>query len=282
MKPLLTILLLASSALALISTTPAHGAEAPSKDQCFDAHERGQASRKAGKIREAQEHFSVCGHDKCPKLVREDCRSLAEGIKDAVPRLTLKAKDESGNFVSDVRVTINGQPAPPTEPDGSILVDVGEVSVRLESADGRHVEKKLNLAEGQKLEWIGELPARESDQPAPAPTPKTEEGSSVSPFVYVLGGVAVVGVGGFAAFGLSGRGKQNDMDSCKPDCSRDDVDSMRTSYLLADISLGVAVVAGGAAAYLYFSGNKKGQESVSYLSASPTPRGGQLSFGGTF
>ena len=280
MKPL-HISLLASGTLALISTTPAYGAEAPSKDQCFDAHERGQASRKDGKIREAKEHFAVCGHDKCPKLVREDCRSLAEAIKDAVPRLTLKAKDESGNFVSDLRVTINGQPAPPAEPDGSILMDVGEVTVRLESGDGRHVEKKLTLAEGQKLEWIGELPPPEPAKPTPAPPPPAES-SSVRPFVYVLGGVAIVGVGGFAAFGLSGRSKQSDMDSCKPDCSRDDVDSMRTSYLLADISLGVAVVAGGAAAYLYFSGNKKGQESVSYLSASPTPRGGKLNFGGTF
>jgi hypothetical protein len=262
-------------------SSPARAADAPTKDECFDAHERGQSTRKDGRIREAREHFAICGHDKCPKLVREDCVQRLEDTKDAVPTLLLKAKEASGSYLSDFTVTINGQPAPAPATDGTIAMDTGEYTVRMELPDGRFVERKVTLSEGQKLEWIGELTAPRVAAPPPEPEPEPER-PKTNPLVYVLGGVAVVGLGGFTAFGLMGNSKQSDLDACKPDCARDDVDAMRSNYLIADISLGIALVAGGAAAYIYFSDKKKGQEAVSYVSASPSPAGGQLTFGGSF
>lgn len=271
----------ATLAVTCALSAPSHAADAPSKEQCFDAHERGQSTRKAGKIREAREHFTVCAHEKCPKLVRTDCTQRLEDTKDAVPTLLLKAKEANGSYLSDFKITIDGQPAPPSATDGSIAMDTGQYTVRMELPDGRFVEKQITLSEGQKLEWIGELNAPKTPEPPP-PEPVPEPEAKTSPLVYVLGGVAVVGLGGFAAFGLMGNGKQSDLDACKPNCERDDVDAMRSNYLFADISLGVALVAGGTAAYVYFSDKKKGKETASYMGASPIRAGGQLTFGGSF
>jgi c-di-GMP-binding flagellar brake protein YcgR len=47
------------------------------------------------------------------------------------------------------------------------------------------------------------------------------------------------------------------MDACKPYCQQSQADKMRLRYLLADISLGVGVVALGAGGYLYFSASKE-------------------------
>jgi hypothetical protein len=68
---------------------------------------------------------------------------------------------------------------------------------------------------------------------------------------YALAGVAAAGAASFAFFSLSGRSQLRDLEDCKPYCARDDVQSVRTKYLIADISLGVSLVALGSAAYLW-------------------------------
>jgi hypothetical protein len=59
----------------------------------------------------------------------------------------------------------------------------------------------------------------------------------------VLGGVAIVGLGTFAGFGFAGNAAQ----SCAPSCTRSQVDHVRLDYVLADVSVGLAVAAGAGA-----------------------------------
>jgi hypothetical protein len=101
--------------------------------------------------------------------------------------------------------------------------------------------------------------------------------------VWALGGVAVVGLAGFVGFGISGRSQQSDLDDCKPNCSQGDVDDMKRTYLFADIALGVAAIAGGAAAYFYFTDQKKTEtEGGAFVSVRPAPRGASLAAGLSF
>ena len=65
----------------------------------------------------------------------------------------------------------------------------------------------------------------------------------------MFGGVALVGAISFVAFGLAGKSIQ----SCSPNCTRSEVDGLRRDYLVADISLVAALLAGGAATYFYLS-----------------------------
>jgi hypothetical protein len=118
------------------------------------------------------------------------------------------------------------------------------------------------------------VPAAPPEEPAPAESKKTPV------VVWVLGGVAVVGLAGFVGFGISGRSQQSDLDDCKPNCSQGDVDDMKRTYLFADIALGVAAVAGGAAAYLYFTDKKRTErEGGAYVGVGPAPRGASLNAG---
>jgi hypothetical protein len=62
---------------------------------------------------------------------------------------------------------------------------------------------------------------------------------------WAFGGLAATGVGIFTGFGLAG----NAAEGCAPTCTRSQVASIRTDFLVADVSLAAAIAAGGAAAY---------------------------------
>lgn len=265
----------------LASAGPTAAADAPTTDQCLAAHEGGQAKRKAGKIRDALKEFEICAHDKCPKLVKEDCKQRLATASTSIPSIKLELK---GAALSDATVTIDGAPAPAPGEDGSIELDVGEHTVRYELSDGRSAEAKVTVAEGQRgVVASAELPPIRKPEPD-VPAPAAEAKAGPRPIVYVLGGVAAAGVAGFAVFGLMGKSKESSLDDCKPNCQRSDVDSMRTRYLLADVSLVVALATGGAATYIYLKDKKKAapQDTVTWLKAEPRVAGGSVSFGGSF
>jgi hypothetical protein len=70
--------------------------------------------------------------------------------------------------------------------------------------------------------------------------------------LLVSAGGARAALGSFTYFALSGRSVQNDLELCKPNCeNRADIDRMRSRYLIADISLGVALVSLGVGAYAW-------------------------------
>jgi hypothetical protein len=72
--------------------------------------------------------------------------------------------------------------------------------------------------------------------------------------VWVLAGVGVVALGSFGYFGISGHARASDLkDGCgqTKTCDPADVDSARSKYLVADVSLGIGVVALGAAAAVW-------------------------------
>jgi hypothetical protein len=74
---------------------------------------------------------------------------------------------------------------------------------------------------------------------------------SVPPAAVVVGAVGVLGLGGFAYFGLTGKARESQLDSsCAPRCQQSDADHLRMTYLAADISLGVGVAALGIATWI--------------------------------
>ena len=87
--------------------------------------------------------------------------------------------------------------------------------------------------------------ARASEARAPRPT---------HTLAYVIGGVGVAALAGFGYFAWSGKSRRNELaDTCSPSCPKNQVDGVRSKYLVADILLGVGVVALGTGAYFYFS-----------------------------
>jgi hypothetical protein len=68
----------------------------------------------------------------------------------------------------------------------------------------------------------------------------------------VFSGIAVLGGASFAYFGLRGHSELSDLRaSCLGHCAQDDVDRAWSKLVVADVSLGVGVVAAGVAAWLF-------------------------------
>jgi hypothetical protein len=90
------------------------------------------------------------------------------------------------------------------------------------------------------------------DGMAPSPPPVVRRPIPFS--VYVLGGIGAAALGSFAYFGLAGRSEYFDLKaSCGPDCTKSTVSSAHTKLLVADVSLGISLIALGSAAYLYLA-----------------------------
>jgi hypothetical protein len=89
----------------------------------------------------------------------------------------------------------------------------------------------------------------DADFSAGATKPPVDEGASSGELRIPTASWIFFGVGGaamisWAYFGLSGRARESDLSSsCAPHCSSDDVDGLKRKYLIADVSLGVGLVA---------------------------------------
>jgi hypothetical protein len=250
-----TIFAHALVAFALAIAPSARAAE--SKDTCFDSYEQAQRLRKSGDLRGARDKLAVCKADACPDFVRKDCKQWAGEVDAALPTIVVRAKDASGKPIDDARVYVDGEKVADRVDGKPIAVNPGEHTVRVEAGD-RKSEQKITAKEKDRdvpVDVAIEAEKKRDDTPPPPPPPAPEShGLPVA--TYVLGGVAIAGVGAFVAFGLSGKSDE----SCKPTCTRSQVDTLRRAYLLADVSLLVSLAAGGGALYFALS-SKHGAKS---------------------
>jgi hypothetical protein len=99
-----------------------------------------------------------------------------------------------------------------------------------------------------------------ADEPPSSARPTRSRGSVPA---YILSGVGVAGVAGYALLTYWGR-KDNDMlTQCTPNCPPDSVSHVKSLYLGANVSLGVGLAALGTATWLYLrSGAHKGSQEV--------------------
>jgi hypothetical protein len=128
--------------------------------------------------------------------------------------------------------------------------------------------------------------AQVRDGVAPSPPPVVHRPVPVS--VYVLGGVGALALGSFGYFGLAGRSEYFDLKgACGPDCTKSMVSSAHTKLLVADVSLGVSLIALGSAAYLFLTrpstaeGTAVGARPVR-VDVRTGPHGAEASFGLVF
>jgi hypothetical protein len=237
--------------LVVLATTPAvaaptaktHDASAMAK-ACVAAHEEGQSLRAQKKLRAARERFVECAKSECPVVLRKECGEQIEQIESISPSLVFEARDEDGNADASVKVSLDGTIVAERLTGGSVEVEPGEHTVRFERGDGKVIEQKMLVTEGEKnrkvvAEYASLVPKPPADDhPPPVEERKIPLGS------YVAGGVAVVALGSFAIFALTGKSNEDDLaGTCSPNCGTDEVGSVNRSYLVADVSLGVAAVA---------------------------------------
>lgn len=205
--------------------------------------------------------FRACSASQCPKVVRSDCAKALAQLEESQPSIVVAAQDSSGADLQGVRVQIDGR-AVTSRLDGSpIAVDPGEHSFDFAAEGYPAIAQKLVIRVSEKNRLVRvtfQSPVKEPVKPPPPAKPEeprpAEGGGGAPVLAYILGGVGVLGLGSFAYFGLTSKSELQDLrSSCAPFCDQGQLDDVKTKMLVADVSLGVGIVALGAAAVLFLT-----------------------------
>ena len=296
------------------------GGPAEDKKACLASYESSQELRRQGSLRAAREQFAVCARAVCPKALSVDCTKWLEEVQSTMPTVVIEGRDAAGGETIAIRVLLDGKPLVERLDGRAIEVDPGQRTFRYEYG-GEHIEERIVIREGERnrkltASFAKAAPAPSATPPATAapptptgaprsaPLPPPEDPSPsrpvrpdgggaggggpspsrpVRPVTYALAGVSLLGFAGFAYFGLTGSSKAQQLErDCLPSCTDDQVQPLKTSYLLADISLGVGLLGGGLALLTHALRPTQTQSARVSLDIAPSPGGGAVLWGGKF
>jgi hypothetical protein len=228
-------------------------ARADDREQCASAADQAQQLRDEGKYRRAREQLLVCARDVCPAPIKRDCLEWLSQVESTAPTVVFGAKDGSKDL-SDVKVYVDGAAVTERLDGKPVQMDLGKHTVKFEY-QGQTKEEDVIIGAGQKnrnvtMTFGGAAAAGGGPTGPSGPAPAEGGGGSLVPAI-IVGSIGVVALGSFAIFGLGGKSDVSDLEkNCKPHCAQSDVDAAKTKLLIADISLGVGIVALGVATYL--------------------------------
>jgi hypothetical protein len=219
---------------------------APDKAACVAAHADAQALRAKGKLRAAHDALLTCAANACPSLVKVDCTRWIPEVDAQQPTIIAKASDPEGHDLAEVKLLSDGEVLQETLDGQQVEIDPGPHRLRWEWSGHAPVENDVVIVEGEKARTlVVQFPVEPKVEAPLRPKPR-------GALPWVVGAVSVVAFGSFVAFGLAGKSQLDDLKgSCAPKCDPAERDAVHTKFLVADVSLGVAVITGGLAAWLF-------------------------------
>jgi hypothetical protein len=236
-------------AFAVLAATE-HHAFASEVEACLSAAELGERSKKEGHLVAAKSHLTSCAREACPSAVRDVCRRYLDDVTSAIPTLTISARDRANRELRDATFSIDSVDVTPG-PDGTVDVDPGARLVRV-TRGGVSKERLVEVSAGHKrtpvVVVLEAVVAAEPKRDRPVVTPPDSSRSRWP--AYVIGGAGVLALGGSVFFGV----RWASAIGCGPRCDSDEVDTIHTNALTADILLGVAVVGIATGTWLWLSG----------------------------
>lgn len=241
------------SLVALLVTWPG-GARADQKDDCKAASERGQVLALSGHLGAARTEFLACARDECPTIIVRDCVAQLARVDENLGSVVVTATDGSGRSVTRVAVSLDGEPLLSILDGRATSIDPGVHRFRFEVSGQPPIERGVVVEEGAKLQRVAVTFPALGVERAREERPAERPGQQFPAARWILGGVGVVALGGFAYFGLRGVSQSSDLRS-RPngDFTDDEVSSLKTKLRVADVCLGVGVVALGIATWLFLT-----------------------------
>jgi hypothetical protein len=238
--------------LSITGTAHANG-----RNACIAAADRGQELRDRRKLVEARERFVACAQDACPPPVRKDCSQWQADVETRLPSVVFVASDERGNDLADVTVTLDERRVTDKLDGTSVNLNPGEHEVVFERTGSPPERLSVIAREGEKNRQLrvvlktssAKSAAMSPELPAPPPSPPPERRSLVPSLV--LWGAGAVTIGASLLVGFGARSDVDDLRrSCGGHCSDDAVDSARERLVLADVGVGLGLVALAVGTYL--------------------------------
>jgi hypothetical protein len=146
----LSVLALAATFFALSSAFVESECRAASREECLEAHGRGQDQRDSGRLTSARQTFLACAQSSCPPLVQADCARFGEELDRIVPTVSFAARDTTGGDLPDTVAYVDDQSTPLRLDDGkSFDMDPGKHTIRFVH-DGHETKVSIVLSEGEK------------------------------------------------------------------------------------------------------------------------------------
>jgi len=252
---------LLSTALVAVAMSDSAGAYADDKAECAASHFHAQELRREGKYRAVRGALEACSRPSCPTVIQTECADWLKEIESAIPSIVVEARDDTGRDLMDVEVQIDAERVAARLDGRALEIDPGEHVLRFRSAQGTTIEQRILIREGDRGRAVLVRFPASPRPPASGATPThpvpDRPSGGISPLGVAFGGVALLAVASFATFAVWGKVKQNELDDCAGHCHPEDLDKMHTRYLIADVSLGVAAVATGAAVIAFLVGRHR-------------------------
>jgi hypothetical protein len=288
----ITIALAALFSAGVLTYGASAEAAPPTKDECVEAHSRGQDARERGQLADSKRLFLVCAQSSCPALLQSDCAKFGDELARTVPSVSFAARDAKGGDLVDTQVYVDGVLVQSRLDEGkSYDLDPGKHSVRFVHA-GKEVIQSIVVSSGEKGRSImatfgegnGAPPANKGTTTV---EPSTPSRSAVPLVVAALGGAAMI-VGGVLL--VKGLGDVPDNCSrsahnCAAPPGDKSFDDAKSAVGSANLGLGIGI--GGAAIATigliwYFASSpsepEKGPTSASAVTPWTDGRGGGASW----
>lgn len=226
------------------------------KAECALAFERAQRLRNASSYLSASAEALKCANPSCGALLSEECGKIYSDLQTAIPTVVFAARDESGKELANVTVRIDRDPTPVPIDGRPVAVDPGAHEFAFSAAGFEPSTQGAVIRAAERYRAVTATLTRVAE-PQLTERPSVEH-ARATPGVplasYVLGGVALVGVAGFAAFRVSAASDFDTLSNeCKPTCDEDKVDDVRNKYLFSHVFLAVAGTAALAAVTIYLT-----------------------------
>lgn len=197
--------LMAGSVLVVALAAPVALAASPTKEECVDAHSKGQDARESGQLVQASKLFLTCAQPSCPELVQRDCARLADELERQTPSVTFAARDAAQNDLPDTRVLVDGTVVASRLGDGKAHeLDPGRHEVRFVHA-GAELVLDVVVSQGEKgRALVGTFPSATAAGAAtpslaaspPPPTGAPDPRRRAGPLVLLGLGAAAAAAGG--------------------------------------------------------------------------------------
>lgn len=123
---------------------------ASSKEECVDAHSRGQDLREKGQLTRARQMFMTCAQNGCPGLIQADCARYGDDLDRTVPSVSFGARDGASTDLPNTMVYVDDQLLTTRLDDGkSYDLDPGKHTIRF-MHDGKEMSMSVVLNQGEK------------------------------------------------------------------------------------------------------------------------------------
>jgi hypothetical protein len=266
------------------ATTPDPGAAPPAPSpgaQCAAAYEQAQTDKLAGRYVSATAAALACSQIECNQAIVRECLQLYEKLEQETPSFVFAARKGEGGELVDVRVEMDGKVIGEQITGRPFPVDPGPHEFVFSHPQRGRLQTNATARVGVRAHVVEVTFADPNAKPvvAPAPVapvapvaPQPEPKRGVPVLSFVLGGVGIAALGSFTYFRLTAVSDYNDYNStCAPTCNPDDVDKVRTKFLISNVSLGVGIASLAGAGLVYAFGRGGGDKRVE---ASIAPQAG--------